>query len=158
MPVLSLQDTAAFVERERRAGRTIVFTNGVFDLLHIGHVRYLKRARALGDVLVVAVNDDASVRRLGKAPDRPVTPQAERAEIVASLAFVDAVLIFEEDTPEETIKRLLPDILVKGADWQGRENPGQKFIEARGGRMEFIPLEAGHSTTNILERLGRTPR
>jgi len=153
VPVLSLEDAAAFVERERRAGRKIVFTNGVFDLLHIGHVRYLKQSRALGDVLVVGVNADASVRRLGKGPDRPVTPEAERAEIVASLSFVDAVLIFKEDTPAGSIERLVPDVLVKGADWQGRENPGQRFIEARGGRMVFIPTETGYSTTNILERL-----
>jgi D-beta-D-heptose 7-phosphate kinase/D-beta-D-heptose 1-phosphate adenosyltransferase len=153
VPVLSLEDAAAFVERERRAGRTIVFTNGVFDLLHIGHVRYLKQSRALGDVLVVGVNADASVRRLGKGPERPVTPEAERAEVVASLSFVDAVLIFKEDTPAATIERLVPDVLVKGADWQGRENPGQKFIEARGGRMVFIPVETGYSTTNILDRL-----
>lgn len=153
MPVLSLEDTAAFVERERRAGRKIVFTNGVFDLLHVGHVRYLKRSRALGDVLVVGVNADASVRRLGKGADRPVTPEAERAEIVASLSFVDTVLIFTEDTPAETIERLVPDVLVKGADWEGRENPGQTFIEARGGRMVFIPIESGYSTTTILERL-----
>lgn len=153
MPVLSLQDAAAFVERERRAGKTVVFTNGVFDLLHIGHLRYLRQSRALGDVLIVGVNADASVRRLGKGPDRPVTPEAERAEIVASLAFVDAALIFTEDTPAKTIERLLPDILVKGADWQGRENPGQKFIEARGGRMEFIPLEQGYSTTAILNSI-----
>ena len=156
MPVLSLKDAAALVERERRAGRTIVFTNGVFDLLHIGHVRYLKQSRALGDVLIVAVNADSSVRRLGKGPDRPVTPEAERAEIIASLDCVDAVLIFKEDTPAETIARLLPDILVKGADWQGRENPGQKLIEARGGRMEFIPLEDGYSTTGILKSLKKS--
>ena len=153
MPVLTLEDAAAFVERARRAGKTVVFTNGVFDLLHIGHVRYLKRSRSLGDVLVVGVNADSSVRRLGKGPERPVTPEAERAEIVAGLAAVDAVLVFKEDTPAETIERLLPDILVKGADWQGRENPGQKFIEARGGRMEFVPLEDGYSTTAILKSI-----
>ena len=151
--MLSLEDAAAFVERERRAGRTIVFTYGVFDLLHIGHVRYLRQSRALGDVLVVGVNADASVRRLGKGPERPVTPEAERAEVVASLSSVDAVLIFKEDTPADSIERLVPDVLVKGADWQGRENPGQKFIEARGGRMVFIPIETGYSTTNILDRL-----
>jgi len=155
VPVLSVEDAAAFVERERRAGRRIVFTNGVFDLLHIGHVRYLKQSRALGDVLVVGVNADASVRRLGKGPERPVTPEAERAEIVAGLAVVDAVVVFTEDTPAATIERLVPDVLVKGADWEGRENPGQKFIEARGGRMVFIPLETGYSTTNTLERLNR---
>ena len=153
MPVLSLQDALAFVDRQRRSGKSVVFTNGVFDLLHIGHTRYLKRARDLGDVLVVGVNSDSSVRRLGKGPERPVTPEADRAEIVASLSCVDAVLVFGDDTPAETIERLLPDILVKGADWQGRENPGQRFIEARGGRMEFIPIEDGYSTTNILDSI-----
>src|SRR5437764_881714 len=110
--------------------KTVIFTNGVFDLLHIGHVRYLKRAQALGDVLIVGVNSDASVRRLGKGSDRPVTPEAERAEILSCLASVDAVVVFGQDTPAELVERLLPDILVKGADWKGRDNPGQKFIEA----------------------------
>ena len=154
--MLSLDAAVAFVEKERRSGKTIVFTNGVFDLLHIGHVRYLRQASELGDVLVVGVNADASVRRLGKGPDRPVTPEVERAEIVAALSIVDAVLIFEEDTPAEIIERLLPDILVKGADWQGRENPGQKLIEARGGRMVFIPLESGYSTTGILKSIRKS--
>lgn len=156
MAVLTLDAAAAYVDRERRRGRTIVFTNGVFDLLHIGHVRYLKQARALGDILIVGVNADSSVRRLGKGPERPVTPEVERAEIVAALSCVDAVLIFKEDTPAETIERLVPDVLVKGADWQGRENPGQKFIEARGGRMVFIPLETGYSTTNILQTIRKS--
>jgi len=149
--VLSRADAVAFVNRARGAGKRIVFTNGVFDLLHIGHVRYLKQSRALGDVLVVGVNADSSVRRLGKGPERPVTPESARAEIIAALSAVDAVVIFDEDTPEETIQSLLPDILVKGADWQGKENPGQKFIEARGGRMVFVPLEPGYSTTGILK-------
>ena len=153
MPVLTLKKAASYVNRQRRAGKTIVFTNGVFDLLHLGHIRYLRQAHELGDVLIVAVNADSSVRRLGKGPERPVTPEAERAEIVAALSCVDAVLIFKEDTPAETIEALLPDILVKGSDWQGRENPGQKFIEARGGRMAFIPLESGYSTTSILESI-----
>ena len=151
MAVLSRADAVVFVNRARGAGKRIVFTNGVFDLLHIGHVRYLKQSRALGDVLVVGVNADSSVRRLGKGPERPVTPESARAEIIAALSAVDAVVIFDEDTPEETIQSLLPDILVKGADWQGKENPGQKFIEARGGRMVFIPLEPGYSTTGILK-------
>jgi len=153
VPVLTLKKAASYVNRQRRAGKTIVFTNGVFDLLHLGHIRYLRQAHELGDVLIVAVNADSSVRRLGKGPERPVTPEAERAEIVAALSCVDAVLIFKEDTPAETIEALLPDILVKGSDWQGRENPGQKFIEARGGRMAFIPLESGYSTTSILESI-----
>jgi len=151
--VLSRADAVAFANRARAAGKRIVFTNGVFDLLHIGHVRYLKQSRALGDVLIVGVNADSSVRRLGKGPERPVTRESDRAGIIAALAAVDAVVVFEEDTPEETIKALLPDILVKGADWQGKENPGQAFIEARGGKMVFIPLESGYSTTGILKSL-----
>jgi rfaE bifunctional protein nucleotidyltransferase chain/domain len=153
VPVLSLPDAVICVDRERRAGKRIVFTNGVFDLLHVGHLRYLTKARALGDLLIVGVNADASVRRLGKGDDRPVTPEAERAEIVAALACVDVVVVFTEDTPAAIIASLLPDILVKGADWRERENPGQAFIEARGGRMVFIPLEAGYSTTNILNTI-----
>jgi D-beta-D-heptose 7-phosphate kinase/D-beta-D-heptose 1-phosphate adenosyltransferase len=156
VPVLNRADAAAFVSRARDAGKRIVFTNGVFDLLHIGHVRYLKRARSLGDVLVVGVNADSSVRRLGKGPERPVTPEGDRAEIIAALSYVDAVVVFEEDTPAAIIETLLPDILVKGADWEGKENPGQQFIEARGGRMVFIPLESGYSTTGLLKSL-RTP-
>ena len=153
MAVLGLDDAVAFVQRQRNAKARVVFTNGVFDLLHIGHTRYLKQARGLGDVLVVGVNSDSSVRRLGKGDKRPITPQDERAELLSSLSFVDAVVIFSEDTPEQLIERLLPDILVKGGDWEGRENPGQRFIEARGGCMVFIPLETGYSTTSLLERI-----
>jgi len=156
VPVLSLDDAVTFVERHRNPKTKVVFTNGVFDLLHVGHTRYLKQARALGELLVVGVNSDSSVRSLGKGDDRPITPEEERAELLSSLAFVDAVVIFREDTPEQLIERLLPDILVKGADWEGRENPGQRFIEARGGCMKFIPFETGHSTTNLLDKLKRS--
>jgi len=133
-----------------------VFTNGVFDLLHVGHTRYLRTARQLGGTLLVGVNSDSSVRRLGKGDGRPVTPEAERAELLASLAFVDAVVIFDEDTPEKLIARLLPDILVKGSDWKDRENPGRKLIEDRGGTMVFVPVEGGYSTTSILERINKS--
>ena len=156
MPVLNLDDAVAFVERHRSAKTTVVFTNGVFDLLHIGHTRYLKQARALGGALVVGVNSDSSVRRLEKGDDRPITSEDERAELLSSLSFVDAVVIFREDTPEQLIERLLPDILVKGADWEGRENPGQRFIEGRGGCMKFIPLERGYSTTSLLDSIKRS--
>ena len=158
MPVLSASAAQAFVDGDRRPGRKIVFTNGVFDLLHIGHLRYLKTARALGAVLIVGVNSDSSVRTLGKGDDRPVTPQAERAEMLAGLSCVDVVVIFEEPTPAELIERLIPDILVKGADWKGRENPGQRFIENRGGSMVFIPLESGYSTTGILDTIRKLQR
>jgi len=151
--VFSLDAAVAFADRERRSGRTIVFTNGVFDLLHVGHVRYLKYARSLGDVLIVGVNADSSVRRLGKGDDRPVTTQADRAELLSSLEAVDAVVIFDEDTPAAVIERLRPDVLVKGADWEGRDLPGRDSVERRGGRVVFAPFEPGYSTTSILEKL-----
>jgi rfaE bifunctional protein nucleotidyltransferase chain/domain len=156
MPVLNLDNAIKFVDELRNARKTVVFTNGVFDLLHVGHTRYLRKARALGDALIVGVNSDASVRGLGKGPDRPVIPEQERAELLSSLSCVDAVVIFNEPTPEQVIGRLLPDILVKGSDWEGRENPGQKLIEARGGLMKFIPIESGYSTTSILEKLNKS--
>jgi rfaE bifunctional protein nucleotidyltransferase chain/domain len=156
MPVFSLDQAVVFVSDQRRSGQTIVFTNGVFDLVHIGHTRYLRQARRLGDVLIVGVNSDSSVRALGKGDDRPVTPQHDRAELLAGFSCVDAVVIFDEPTPEPLIARLLPDILVKGSDWQGRENPGQKLIEGRGGSMKFVPVETGYSTTSILEQIKKS--
>jgi len=133
-----------------------VFTNGVFDLLHIGHLRYLKYARGLGGVLVVGVNADASVRRLGKGEGRPVTPERERAEILSALSCVDAVVIFSEVTPAATVERLQPDVLVKGADWEGRDIPGRDSVERRGGRVVFAPFEAGYSTTAILDTIAKS--
>jgi len=156
--VLTLDAAVAFVEEHRSATKKIIFTNGVFDLLHVGHTRYLKRARDLAkpSVLIVGVNADSSVRTLGKGDDRPITPEDERAELLSSLTFVDAVVIFPEGTPETLIRRLRPDILVKGSDWEGRENPGQAFVEACGGSMKFIPVETGHSTTSLLDRIKRS--
>lgn len=142
--------------RWKRNRRRIVFTNGCFDLLHPGHIRSLEQARALGDVLVVAINSDPSVRRL-KGPGRPVIPQQERAEIVAALAAVEAVVIFDEPTPQQLIARLLPDVLVKGGDWGPDEVVGRAEVEAAGGRVVSIPLEPGYSTTAILERLRKLP-
>ena len=158
MAVLTLDAAVAFVEEHRSATKKIIFTNGVFDLLHVGHTRYLKRARDLAkpSVLIVGVNADSSVRTLGKGDDRPITPEDERAELLSSLIFVDAVVIFPEQTPETLIRRLRPDILVKGSDWEGRENPGQAFVEACGGSMKFIPVETGHSTTSLLDRIKRS--
>jgi rfaE bifunctional protein nucleotidyltransferase chain/domain len=156
VPVLSLHDAATFVDRHRRAGRSVVFTNGVFDLLHIGHTRYLKYARSLGDVLIVGVNSDSSVRRLGKGDDRPVTPDHERAEILSGLWPVGAVVIFDEDTPAQTVERLQPDVLVKGSDWKGREIPGRDSVERRGGRVVFAPFEAGYSTTRMLDAIKKS--
>lgn len=142
----------AFVQSRRAAGARIVFTNGVFDLLHPGHVRYLAAARAEGDVLVVAVNSDQSVRA-NKGPSRPITPEAERAEILAALASVDAVVIFDEDTPAEIVRRLQPDVLVKGADWAADAIVGRDTVEARGGRVVRIEIEPGWSTSGIIEKI-----
>ena len=149
---LSWDDARALVARLRDQGRTVVFTNGVFDLLHLGHVRYLAAARALGDALIVGLNGDASVHR-NKGPDRPITPQDERAEILLALASVDAVVVFDQDTPAEIIAALQPDVLVKGADWAADRIVGRDTVEARNGRVVRIPLEAGHSTTSIVERV-----
>jgi D-glycero-beta-D-manno-heptose 1-phosphate adenylyltransferase len=148
-------EAVAFVERARKDGRTIVFTNGVFDILHPGHTRYLRDARALGDVLIVGINSDASVRALNKAPDRPINSEAERAEVLAALASVDAVVVFDEETPHELITALQPDILVKGADWGENAIVGRDVVEARGGRVVRIPLAEGYSTTKILERISK---
>ena len=144
-----------FVTGARDAGRRIVFTNGVFDLLHPGHVRYLQAARAHGDVLVVGLNSDASVRR-NKGPSRPINPEHERAEVLAALACVDAVSVFDDDTPADIIARVQPDILVKGADWPADQIVGRDTVEARGGRVILEPVETGYSTTRLIER-ARSP-
>ena len=155
--VLSRSRAVELVARLRHSGKTVVFTNGVFDLLHPGHVRYLETARSLGDALIVGVNADASVRR-NKGPSRPVTPEGERAEVLAALASVDAVVIFPEDTPAEIVRALQPDILVKGADWPADQIVGRDTVEARGGRVVLVPVEAGHSTTTIVERVRQASR
>lgn len=153
MPVLSRDAAAAWAATERAAGRRVVFTNGVFDLLHPGHTRYLHDARRLGDALIVAVNSDRSVRALDKGPDRPVTPEGERAELLAALAAVDAVVVFDEDTPYDIIAAIQPDVLVKGADWAADAIVGRDTVEARGGTVVRVPVEQGWSTTSILERI-----
>ena len=152
MPTLSREDAVAFAEAQRAEGHLIVFTNGVFDLLHPGHVRYLQQARTLGDVLIVAINADRSVRA-NKGPARPITPEQERAEILGALECVDAVTIFDEETPFEIIRALQPDVLVKGADWAHDAIVGRDIVEARGGKVVRIPVEQGHSTTSILARI-----
>jgi rfaE bifunctional protein nucleotidyltransferase chain/domain len=145
---------AEFVRQVRAAGRRIVFTNGVFDLLHPGHVRYLQAARAHGDLLIVGLNSDASVRR-NKGPERPINPENERAEVLAALACVDAVSIFDDETPADIIKRVQPDVLVKGADWPADQIVGRDTVEARGGRVILEPVEQGHSTSAIIEKARR---
>jgi rfaE bifunctional protein nucleotidyltransferase chain/domain len=140
----------------RQAGKKVVFTNGCYDLLHPGHIRLLEQARSLGDVLVLALNSDESVRRL-KGPARPLLPEADRAEVAAALAAVDAVTIFEEDTPRDLIAAVLPDVLVKGADW-AHWVAGREEVEAAGGQVTTLALEPGYSTTGILEEiLNRKP-
>jgi len=149
--VLSLDEAVDLAGRLRRQGRVVVVTNGVFDVLHPGHVRYLAEARRQGDALIVGLNSDASVRRL-KGPERPVHPEQERAEVLAALASVDAVVIFDEDTPLAFITALQPDVLVKGADWAHDAIVGREVVEARGGRVVRVPVAEGHSTSSLLSR------
>ncbi len=135
----------------KRAGKVVVFTNGCYDILHPGHIRLLEAARALGDLLVLGLNSDSSVSRL-KGPGRPLIPERDRAEMAAALSAVDAVTLFDEDTPRELISRLLPDILVKGADWS-HWIAGREEVEAAGGKVLALPLEPGYSTTGIVEEI-----
>jgi D-glycero-beta-D-manno-heptose 1-phosphate adenylyltransferase len=150
--IVSQEELIQVTAREKRAGRRVVFTNGCFDLLHPGHVRCLAEARALGDVLVVAINSDRSVRG-NKGPERPLVAEQDRAEVLASLASVDYVAIFEEPTPRELISRVLPSVLVKGADWPPDQVAGREEVEAAGGRVVSIPLAPGYSTTSLVQRI-----
>jgi D-beta-D-heptose 7-phosphate kinase/D-beta-D-heptose 1-phosphate adenosyltransferase len=152
--IKSIDEMLAERDRLRTAGTRLVFTNGVFDLLHVGHVRYLAHARELGDALVVAINSDRSVREL-KGPDRPVFDQDERAEILAALRHVDYVVIFDDISPRSLISKLLPDVLVKGGDYQLDEIHGREAVEAAGGTVISLPFVAGASTTSLLERMKR---
>ena len=154
--ILNWADAAAQAAEVRQKGGKLVFTNGCFDLLHAGHVRYLNEARSLGDFLVLGLNSDASVRTLDKAPDRPLVPQAERAEVIGALACVDAVCIFEEPTPYELIKAIEPDVLVKGGDWPPETIVGNDVVWARGGQVLSIPLVEGLSTTNLVAKIRAT--
>jgi D-glycero-beta-D-manno-heptose 1-phosphate adenylyltransferase len=155
VPIATREDAVAFARALRSKGRRLVFTNGVFDILHPGHVRYLRGARALGDALVVGVNSDRSARALAKGPGRPINPEAERAEVVAALASVDVVAIFDEDTPFEIVQALQPDVLVKGADWATGTIVGADIVEGRGGRVVRIPLADGYSTSELVARVKR---
>lgn len=136
----------------RRSGKRIVFTNGCFDLLHIGHVRYLQRARALGDLLVVGLNSDASLRKI-KGTGRPLSPERDRAEVIAGLACVDFVLIFNESDPYQVIRKLRPDVLVKGSDWTKTKIIGRDLVESWGGRVVRMPLVPGISTTALIRKI-----
>ncbi len=151
--IMTAAQAAELVARVRAAGGKAVFTNGCFDLLHAGHVRYLQQARELGDCLVVGLNSDASVRGLAKGPDRPLVPQEQRALVLSALACVDAVVIFQEPTPLELIRTLEPDVLVKGGDWPVERMVGAELVRARGGRALSIPLVEGLSTTALVARI-----
>ncbi len=155
--VQSKQELTSTLRERRAAGATIVFTNGCFDLLHVGHTRYLHAARQLGDLLVVGVNSDASVRSLRKGEGRPVVPAAQRAEVLAGLACVDYVVLFDEPDPGALIADLGPDVLVKGGDWQPDQIVGREVVEARGGRVLTIPLVPGVSTTDLIRKLRGEP-
>jgi D-beta-D-heptose 7-phosphate kinase/D-beta-D-heptose 1-phosphate adenosyltransferase len=150
--ILSPEQMLRERERLRAAGKRLVFTNGVFDLLHVGHVRYLEQARALGDYLLVAINSDRTVREL-KGPDRPVFDQAERAEILAALRCVDYVTVFDNISPRSLIGELLPDVLVKGGDYQLDQIHGREEVEAAGGNVISLPFVEGASTTQLIERM-----
>lgn len=149
-PLLDLDGAAAWREAQRAAGRTVVTTNGVFDLLHAGHVTYLAWARAQGDALLLLLNRDESVRLLGKGPDRPLVPFADRARVVAALRSVDAVAGFAEQTPEALLDRLRPDVHVKSAQYRVEELPERYVVEKHGGRIVLAPHQAGRSTTDIV--------
>ena len=156
--VLTLEQAILRFGPQKRNGRgvaspkKVVFTNGCFDLLHPGHLRSLEQARALGDVLIVGLNSDSSVCQL-KGEGRPVIPERERAEILAALESVDAVVIFDAPTPREVIARLLPDVLVKGGDWPGDQIVGREEVEAAGGRVVSVPVVPGYSTSDILKKI-----
>jgi rfaE bifunctional protein nucleotidyltransferase chain/domain len=158
-PVLG-DDQRLRVEDWRSAGSRIVFTNGVFDLLHRGHVEYLTEARAQGHCLVVGVNSDASVRRLGKGPERPLIAAEDRVAVLAGLRAVDLVVVFEDDTPERLIREVRPDVLVKGGDWAPEAIVGRTFVESYGGRVVIVPLREGFSTTDLVARIrgARAPK
>ena len=148
--VKSIDELVEIRKELKLQNKKVVFTNGVFDILHAGHVDYITKTKEKGDVLIVAVNSDASVRRI-KGPTRPIVPQHERAFIISSLKPVDYVVIFEEDTPYETIKKILPDVLIKGADWAVNDIVGKDVVEANGGKVETIEFVNNQSTTNIIK-------
>ena len=155
--IVSQEELISLLGRASRGARKVVFTNGCFDLLHPGHIRSLEAARSLGDVLVVGLNRDASIRQM-KGDARPVIAESERAELLAALEAVDFVVLFGEATPRDIISRLLPDVLVKGADWGSGEIVGREEVETAGGRVISVPLEPGYSTTSILQKIRSLPQ
>ena len=153
-PVLSIDDAALWAEEQRRAGRRVVFTNGVYDLVHPGHIEYLEAAKAAGDVLIVAVNSDRSVRGL-KGNGRPIQDENARSQVLAALEDVDGVVLFDEETPAEIIALLEPDVLVKGGDYTPDQVVGREVVERGGGRVVIVPLVPGQSSSAIVERMQR---
>ena len=154
--VVTKGQLAPLLQQARAQKKRVVFTNGCFDLMHVGHTRYLQAAKDLGDLLVVAVNSDASVRSLNKAPDRPIVSETQRAEVIAALGSVDYVILFNEPAPHSLIEAVQPDVLVKGGDWAVEQIVGRKIVEARGGVVHTIPLVPGMSTTSLIQRIRST--
>lgn len=154
--VVSLEELLRVRKRIKNEGKRAVFTNGCFDILHRGHVEYLRKAKALGDILMVGVNTDSSVRRI-KGPNRPVVEEDDRSYVLAALAAVDYVVLFDEDTPYELIRALVPDILVKGADWPVENVVGKDIVEAAGGSVQTIDLLPDRSTSGLLDRIRKRP-
>src|SRR3990170_5077892 len=150
--IVSLQRLKRLLASARKKGITVVFTNGCFDIIHAGHVRYLNKSKSLGDILLVGLNSDKSVKGI-KGEKRPIVPQAERAEVLSGLEAVDYVVLFNESTPIGLIKAVLPDVLVKGADWASREIVGADIVKANGGRVARVKLVKGRSTTNIIKKI-----
>jgi D-beta-D-heptose 7-phosphate kinase/D-beta-D-heptose 1-phosphate adenosyltransferase len=150
--IFSREGLKAKIDAEKKAGRKIIFTNGCFDIIHAGHTHYLAKARELGDILIVAVNSDASVRRI-KGEKRPLVPEDERADVLAALGCVDFVVIFEEPDPQALIDLLRPDVLVKGGDWREEDVVGRESVASWGGKVVIIPHRKGLSTTNIVEKI-----
>ena len=154
--MVSQNELMLLLAEARREGRRVVFTNGCFDILHPGHIQLLEAARDLGDLLVLGLNSDRSVRE-NKGANRPIVPDSERAEVAAALAAVDFVVLFDEPTPREIISSILPDVLVKGSDWGPDEIVGREEVEAAGGRVVSLPLAPGYSTSGIIERVAKLP-
>lgn len=150
--IKKLASLKKIIPRLQKSGKRIVFTNGCFDILHYGHVKYLEDAKKKGDILIVAINSDASIRRI-KGPKRPLVSQADRSRVIAALESVDFVTIFAEETPLRTIRALCPDVLIKGADWKNKDIVGAGFIREKGGTVSTIKLEKGRSTTNIIRTI-----
>ena len=154
--VMTRDKLVPLLQAARAQGNRIVFTNGCFDLMHIGHTRYLQAAKDLGDLLVVGVNSDVSVKMLNKAPDRPIVPDVQRAEVVAALGCIDYVVLFNEPDPHSLIAALQPDVLVKGGDWAVERIVGREIVEARGGVVRTIPSVPDVSTTSLIQRIRST--